>query len=157
MFFRRQKPHIASFNERIESAKKFGMDARAEAGTVRLSRDGIAALVTDNPNDRPHVDRAGLIIGDEIGALVNGGYQQYWLTPSKKRVPARADQLKALHAFEEDLKEGFGLTSLYNTSLGTVSALHLYDRVVERDQNTHVARPWDRKTVDPPIKTAFKE
>ena len=156
MFFRRQKPHIASFNERIENVKKFGMDAKAEGSNrVRLSRDGIAALVTDTPNDRPHVDRAGLIIADEIGALVNGGYQQYWLTPSKKRVPARADQLKALHAFEEDLKEGFGLTSLYNTSLGTVSALHLYDRVVERDQKTHVARPWDRKTVDPSTKTAL--
>ena len=74
---------------------------------------------------------------------------------------ARADQLKALHAFEEDLKEGLGLTSLYNTSLGTVSALHLYDRVVGRDleraQKSPVPRPWDRKTVDPPIKTAFKE
>lgn len=156
MFFRRQKPHIASFNERIESVKRFGMDARADGSNrVRFSRDGIAALVTDIPDDRPHVDRAGLIITDEIGALVNGGYQQYWLTPSKKRVPARADQLKALHAFEEDLKEGLGLTSLYNTSLGTVSALHLYDRVVERDQQTHVARPWDRKTVDPPAKTAL--
>ena len=156
MFFRRQKPHIASFNERIESVKKFAMDAHAEGSNrVRLSRDGIAALVTDTPNDHPHVDRAGLIIGDEVGVLVNGGYQQYWLTPAKKRVPARADQLKALHAFEEDLKEGFGLTSLYNTSLGTVSALHLYDRVVERDQKTQVARPWDRKTADPATETAL--
>ena len=55
----------------------------------------------------------------------------------------------------DDLKEGLGLTSLYNTSLGTVSALHLYDRVVERDQKTHVPRPWDRKAVDPPAKTAL--
>ena len=154
MFFRRQKPHIASFNERIESVKKFGMDAQAKSGNcVRLSRDGIAAMVADTPNDRPHVDRAGLVIGEEIGALVNGGYQQYWLTPSRKRVPARADQLKALHAFEEDLKEGLGLTSLYNTSLGTVSALHLYDRVVERDLKTQIARPWDRKAADVPAKT----
>lgn len=153
MFFRRQKPHIASFNERIESVKKFGIDGQTRGSSVRFTRDGIAAAVTNIPNDRPHVDRAGLIIGDEIGALVNGGYQQYWLTPSKKRVPATADQLKALHAFEEDLKEGLGLTSLYNTSLGTVSALHLYDRVVERDQKTHVARPWDRKAAAVPTKT----
>jgi hypothetical protein len=153
MFFRREKPHINTFAERIENVKKLGMQSQTQGNTrVRLSRDGIAAIVTDIPNDRPHVDRAGLIVGDEIGALVNGGYQQYWLTPSKKHVPATADQLKALHAFEEDLKEGLGLTSLYNTSLGTISALHLYDRVVGRDlgRDDHDdqvggTRPWERK------------
>ncbi len=147
MFFRRRKPHINSFTERIDSAKKLGIRSEAEGrDRVRLIRGGIAAMVTDVPDHHPHVDRAGLVIGPEIGALVNGGYQQYWITPSKKRAPATADQLKALHAFEEDLKEGLGLISLYNTSLGTVSALHLYDRVVERDEKTHPARPWDLKT-----------
>ena len=29
------------------------------------------------------------------------------------------------------MKEALGLSSLYNTSLGTVSAMHLYDRVEE--------------------------
>ena len=152
MFFRREKPHISTFEERIENVKKFGITAQTIApGRVKLSRDGIAAIVTDVPNDRPHVDRAGLIIGDEIGVLVNGGYQQFWLTPSKKRVPGLAPQLKALHEFEEDLKEGLGLTSLYNTSLGTTSALHLYDRVEERDMNVHPARAWDRKPARSPV------
>ena len=156
MFFRRQKAHIDSFTERIENVKKLGMGAQGEVGgRVKLSRNGIAARITDVQGDRPHVDRAGLMVNDEIGALVNGGYQQYWLTPSKKRVPATADQLKALHAFEEDLKEGLGLISLYNTSLGTISALHLYDRVVERDEKTQVPRPWDRKAVSLPSKTAL--
>jgi hypothetical protein len=144
MFFRREKPHVSTFNERIEGLKKLGITIQSEGGRVRVTRDGIAAMITDVPNDRPHVDRAGLAIGSEIGALVNGGYQQYWLTPSKKRVPALAHQLKALHEFEEDLKEGLGLPSLYNTSLGTVSALHLYDRVEERD-STHQPRPWEHK------------
>ena len=161
MFFRRQKLHIDSFAELIENVKRLGMSAQAEAGgIVRLSRNGIGARVTDVPNDRPHVDRAGLMVADasgqdEIGALVNGGYQQYWLTPSKKRVPATADQLRALHAFEEDLKEGLGLISLYNTSLGTISALHLYDRVVERDEKTHAPRPWDLKRAAASGKTAL--
>ena len=151
MFFRRPKPHVLTFDERIQNVKSLGIPAQMlGGGKVRLSRDRIAAVVTNVPNDRPHVDRAGLIIKDksgqeEIGALVNGGYQQYWLTPSKQRVPALAGQLKALHAFEEDLKEGLGLISLYNTSLGTTSALHLYDRVEERDMAVHPARPWDRK------------
>ncbi len=144
MFFRRQKPHIHSFQERIDDVKKLGFTVQTEpANGVRVTRDGIAALVTDVPGDRPHVTRAGLEIGKEIGALVNGGYQQYWLTPNKKRAPALASQLKALHNFQEDLKEALGLPSLYNTSLGTISALHLYDRVEERD-TPHVPRAWEK-------------
>jgi hypothetical protein len=106
-------------------------------------------MITDVAADRPHIDRAGLMIGNEIGALVNGGYQQYWLAPSGKRVPAQAAQLKELHEFEEDLKEALGLSSLYNTSLGTISALHLYDRVEERDDTVHPPKPWQVR--QPPV------
>jgi hypothetical protein len=142
MFFRREKPKVPTFNERIDNLKKSGFATHNESGSrVRASRNSIAAVVTDVPADRPHVERAGLAVGNEIGALVNAGYQQYWLTPSKKRVPATAEQLKELHAFEEDLKEALGLQSLYNTSLGTISALHLYDRVEERDAD-YGQKPW---------------
>ena len=145
MFFRRRTPRVSTFQERIEDLKKLGFKVQDESGgRYKLSRNGIAAIVTDVPSDRPHVARAGLTIGNEIGALVNGGYQQYWLTPSHKRAPALASQLKELHEFEEDLKEALGLPSLYNTSLGTISALHLYDRVEERD-SPHPLRAWERK------------
>jgi hypothetical protein len=68
----------------------------------------------------------------------------FWKAPSGRRVPALASQLKSLHAFEEDLKEALGLTSLYNQGLGTTSDLHLYDRVEHRDQGD-AQRPWDTK------------
>jgi hypothetical protein len=74
-----------------------------------------------------------MLIGDEIGALVDGGYQKFFRTPSGKNKPALADELKALHNFEEDLREGLGEESLYNESLGTVSTFYLYDRVKDRD------------------------
>jgi hypothetical protein len=44
---------------------------------------------------------------------------------------------------DEDLREGLGLTSLYNLSLGTTSEEHLYDRVVDRDKGA-AARPWEK-------------
>ena len=84
------------------------------------------------------------MIGDEIGLLVNAGYQMFWRTPTGRSVPAQASQLKSLHAFEEDLKEGLGLTSLYNESLGTTSDLHLYDRVEHRDEGD-AHKPWQHK------------
>ena len=83
---------------------------------------------------------------DHCVAVVSRGYQMFLRTPSGKEIPALADQLKKLHAFDEDLREGLGLTSLYNLSLGTTSDDHLYDRVEDRDQPHH-PRPWETKAV----------
>jgi hypothetical protein len=135
MFFRREKPYEPSFDERISNVKKLGFEAQTlGGGRVRVVRNGIAAVITDVSGKRPHIDKAGLIMGDETGLLVNGGYQMFFVTPSGKRRPALSDQLHALHAFEEDLREGLGLVSLYNEGLGTTSELHLYDRLEDRDR-----------------------
>jgi hypothetical protein len=105
MFFRREKTHEASFEERIANVKKLGFDTRTlSGGLVRVARHGIGATVTDVPGQPPRVDKAGLIVGDEIGVLLHGGYQMFFVTPGKKRRPALADQLQALHAFEEEAK-----------------------------------------------------
>ena len=145
MFFRREILREPSFTERLGNLKSLGFTVNfLNAGHARASRDGIGALVEERPGQRPHVNRAGLLIGDEIGLLVNGGYQMFWRTPAGKRMPALAPQLKNLHAFEEDLKEGLGLPSLYNESLGTTSDLHLYDRVEHRDEGD-AHKPWEHK------------
>jgi len=144
MFFRREKPHEPAFAERIAALKNLGFSIKSlDSRRAQVMRDGIAAVVGEGPAERPHVNKAGLLIGDEIALLVNRGYQVFWRTPSARQAPALAPQLKALHNFEEDLKEGLGLPSLYNESLGTTSDLHLYDRVEDRDQGLH--KPWEGK------------
>jgi hypothetical protein len=100
-------------------------------------------MLHDVPSDRPDVEKAGILIGDEIGKLVDGGFQKFFLTPSGRKLPALASQLKALHEFQEDLREALGLESLYNESLGTTNDSHMYDRVVGRDRGV-VRRPWER-------------
>jgi len=108
---------------------------------AQASRDGIGVVIADEGGVHPHVERPGLMMGGEIGLLINGGYQMFWRTPGGKQLPAQAAQLKALHSFEEDLKQGLGLPSLYNQGLGTTSDLHLYDRVEHRDlADGH--KPW---------------
>jgi len=74
---------------------------------------------------------------------VDGGYQKFFRAPSGAQKPALASELKALHEFEEDLKAGLGLVSLYNESLGTVSTYYLYDRVKDRDQGVP-RRVWEQ-------------
>lgn len=122
---------------------RFGMKL-IDSKHARVTRDGIGAIVEDRAGQHPHVNKAGLMMGDEIGLLVNGGYQMFWRPPSGKLLPAQATQLKHLHAFEEDLKAGLGLTSLYNEGLGTTSDLHMYDRVEHRDAGD-AHKPWMHK------------
>jgi len=85
----------------------------------------------------------GYLIGGEISKLVNKGYQQF-LKTTKTEVAATADHLKALHQFAEEMKEGLGLPSLYNESLGTVSESYQYDRIKDRDtpEVERPKRPW---------------
>ena len=145
MFFRTRKLKETTFNERTDALKKLGLTVEVQGpARVRVRRGECAADVEDVTNAQPRVLRAGILIGAEIGVLVNGGYQMFLETPSGKRVPAQAEQLHALHEFQEDLWEGLGLSSLYNQSLGTVSARHMYDRVEERDSD-HPKKAWEVK------------
>jgi hypothetical protein len=127
MFFRRPRPHIPSFSERVERLKQAGFSTEnLPAGRVRIAKHGIAAVIDDQA-----MEKAGVLICGEVGVLLNRGYQMFLETPSGKRFPATADQLKALHEFEDDVKEALDLVNLYNTSLGTTSRKHNYDRLVK--------------------------
>jgi hypothetical protein len=145
MFFRREKPHQWTFDERIASLKQSGFETfRETTSRVRVTRAGLGALVEDAGNGQVRVGKAGVMTGPEIATLVHSGYEMFLRTPSGREFPALAAQLKSLHAFTEDLREALGLTSLYNLSLGTVAHDHLYDRVQDRDA-PHGPRPWEKK------------
>ncbi len=144
MFFRRQAPHQWTFDERIQNLKNFKFEAKKEsADRARVTRDGCGAMVEQAPGGKIAIGKAGVLIGDEIGMLVSRGYQMFLRTPAGREIPALAPHLKKLHAFDEDLREGLGLTSLYNLALGTTSDEHLYDRVKDRDADAH-RMPWEK-------------
>jgi hypothetical protein len=135
MFFRRERPKTLSFADRLESLKKAGFTvAQGSGGVARVSRDVCAVDLKDANGMAVAVSPAGIAMGAEIGSLVDGGYQKFFRTPSGKKKPATAEELKALHDFEEDARETIGAKSLYNEGLGTVSTFYLYDRVKDRDK-----------------------
>src|SRR5690349_9224101 len=144
MFFRRETPKPKTFDDYMNQARSAGFTVeRTGGGKVRISRDGAAAVVEASGDGGPRfTERAGVIMGHDIAGLVDGGYQKFFQTPSGKRRPALASDLKLIHNFQEDLREALGLTSLYNESLGTVSNQYLYDRVEDRDRGVPV-RPWE--------------
>lgn len=135
MFFRRERPKNPTFSERMDRLRSTGFTVAAgPSGATRVSREDCAVDLKENADSVRAINRAGILLRDEIAVLVDGGYQKFFRTPSGKTRPATADALKALHDFEEDVREGLGQESLYNESLGTVSTFYMYDRVKDRDR-----------------------
>lgn len=144
MFFRRERPKNPTFAERLDNVRKAGFTVTSQpGGAVRVSRGNFAVDLREENGTVHREDRAGILMGGQIGMLVDGGYQKFFQTASAKKKPALASELKGLHDFEEDLKEGIGEESLYNESLGTVSTFYLYDRVKDRDRGVP-KRVWER-------------
>jgi hypothetical protein len=143
MFFRRENPKPPTFAERMEKLRSAGFTVMPRnGGVVRVERNGYAIDLRDEGGNVVPAGGSGVVIGDEIGVLVDGGYQKFFRTPSGRKQPALAEHLKVLHDFDEDIKEGFGGESYYNESLGTVSTLYLYDRVKDRDRGVP-RRVWE--------------
>jgi len=147
MFFRREKPREITFQDRLEALRQAGFELQPEAGgretAVRVLRDGCASVIAPAGEAGVRIAvRPGRLLKGEVAALVDGGFQKFFQSPGGARKPALAPELKALHRFQEDLREALGLTSLYNESLGTVSNLYFYDRVRDRDRGVP-RRPWE--------------
>jgi hypothetical protein len=142
MFFRNAKTKVWTFDERLSSLAQAGFSVSRDSGQSIVSRRGFAATLEDKGNGVVQIGKEGVLIGKEIGVLTSAGYQMFLRTPSGKEVPAQATHLKGLHAFDEDLREALGLTSLYNEALGTTSEAHMYDRVADRDHQHH--QPWEK-------------
>lgn len=145
MFFRRDRPKIPTFSERISLLKQAGFDTETQPdGRVKITKHGVGALVGDEGKNQAEIEKAGVLVGGQIATLVAAGYQEFLELPNGRRLPATAEQLRSLHEFEEDVKEALGVVSLYNTSLGTTSRKHVYDRVYKRDLGQQ-PKPWENK------------
>ena len=144
MFFRRQKAIVHSFSSRLSDLSNAGFQTQSlPNGRTLVTRKGVGAEITEGAEiDLVNVGRAGVLVGTELGQLTDVGYQKIFLTPSGKKVAARAEHLRGLHDFTEDLREALGQVSFYNQGLGTTNELHLYDRVENRDGGVP-KRPWE--------------
>lgn len=142
MFFRRAPVQVPTFDQRIDKLRAVGFTVEPSAAVLRVTRGACAIDLKEQAGAAVAVCQAGLLIGGEIGALVDGGYQKFFRTPAGKQQPALADELKALHDFEADLWQSLGSQSYYNQSLGTVSTLYQYDRVEDRDRGVP-HRAWE--------------
>src|SRR5260221_12117791 len=136
-----------SYEEALSWLREHGFDlieAPGMQGRVFLKKYSVSAAIQKDGDEGVKIFAyPGYLIGSEISKLVNRGYQQF-LKTAKAEIPATAEHLKALQQFTEELKEGLGLPTLYNESLGTVSESYQYDRIKDRDKPVaeRPNRPW---------------
>src|SRR5437667_7456661 len=142
------KTEERTFEDAVQWLRDHGFDlieAPGMQGRVFLRKYNVSAAIQKDGDEGVKIFAfPGYVIGSEISKLVNRGYQQF-LKTAKTEVPATADHLKALQQYTEELKEGLGLPTLYNESLGTVSEAYQYDRIEDRDKPKaeRRKRPWE--------------
>src|SRR5437773_8124524 len=143
------KTEERTFEDAVQWLRDHGFDlieAPGMRGRVFLRKYNVSAAIQKDGDEGVKIFAfPGYVIGSEISKLVNRGYQQF-LKTAKTEVPATADHLKALQQYTEELKEGLGLPTLYNESLGTVSESYQYDRIEDRDKPKaeRPKRPWEK-------------
>ena len=117
----------------VQTPDPVAKEGRRLPGAMQVSKYGCAALLaagTDAPTVM--VQKPGLVMNGEIALLLDRGYQKFIKTQAGERA-ARAEDLRSLHKFTEELRQATGGISLYNESLGTVSDEYMYDRVKGRN------------------------
>jgi hypothetical protein len=143
MFFRRERPKTPTVQDRVETLRRNGFAVSERVGSlVRVTRGNCAADLDVSSGTLIVNGRAGILVGNDIAVLVDGGYQKFFRTSEGVKKPATAQELVDLHDFEEDLRERLGLSVLYNEALGTVSTYYQYDRVQDRDRGVP-KRAWE--------------
>lgn len=142
MFFKREKVQESTFSSHLETLRGAGFTVEQAGGGTRVVKGNLGAAVKEGANGALDIHEIGLVVGPELAQLTDLGFQKIFMTAKGKKMPALAEHLAALHAFEEDLREAAGMTSLYNQGLGTTNEKHLYDRVKDRDHGV-AKRAWE--------------
>ncbi len=149
----KRKSAHPNFDQTLRVLRADSFDIAPYAGVeggVLVSKDGAGAVLVPAPKSKKADDLAvayavhpGIVVKGEVARLLDRGYQKF-LKTSQYELPASAQQLQAIHAFSEELKQLIGEVSLYNESLGTTSDVYLYDRLMGREApRPEPAQPWE--------------
>ena len=115
-----------------------------------VSKSGVAAVLVPGKTDARWESGGarmavtpGIVVKGEISRLVDRGYQKFIKT-AQYELPATAEQLRAIHHFEEEVNAVTGAMGLYNEALGTTSDVYHYDRLRGREApGPAPGRPWE--------------
>jgi len=149
----KRNPSHPNFEQALDLLRTHAFEVTSYAGVSDgrlVSKHGAGAVLvparrSEDPEDAAaaYVVHPGYVVRGEVARLLDRGYQKFIKT-SQYEFPATAGQLQAIHAFSEELKQLIGAVSLYNESLGTISDVYRYDRLMGREADDPApAQPWE--------------
>lgn len=115
----------------MQALHSYGVDVKQEGSGWKAQKGRCVAMMEKGSDGLLITHLPGFQVGNDVAVLQDGGYQKFLVTSTRK-LPATADDLKEMHAFQQALYTALGQKSLYNLSLGTVSTTYHYDRVKGR-------------------------
>ena len=107
-----------------------GFHVSSTGGVMRVEKYGCAAELRRTGDGRYQMTiLPTLLWHGQFTRLWDAGYQKFFVTDDRKKIPALASQLENMRRFNEELRSALGVPTYYNEALGSTCQLTAYDRV----------------------------
>jgi hypothetical protein len=117
----------------IESLPSKGFQVSSTGGVMRVEKYGCGAEFRRMADGRYQMTiLPTVVIHGQFSLLWDAGYQKFFITDDKQKVPALAQQLVNMRRFNEELRTAIGVPTYYNEALGSTCQVTTYDRVQGR-------------------------
>ena len=74
MFFRRELPKVPTFAERVDLLRRADFSTQSlPDGRIKIVKHGIGAVIGDEGKNQPDIEKAGVLVRNEIATLLSGG------------------------------------------------------------------------------------
>jgi len=131
---------VAMWNvtQRFQTALLDGLPAKgfqvsSTRGVMRVEKYDCGAEFRRMPDGRYQMTvLPTLMLEGRFASLWDAGYQKFFITDDRRKVPARARQLQQMRQFNEELRSALGVPTYYNEALGSTCQITTYDRVSGR-------------------------
>ena len=131
-------PAMWNVTKRFETSLLDGLPAKgfqvsSTRGVMRVEKYGCGAEFRRMPDGRYHMTiLPTVMLQGQFTRLWDAGYQKFFITDDRRKVPALAKQLQQMRRFNEELRSAVGVPTYYNEALGSTCQITTYDRVLGR-------------------------
>ena len=110
-----------------------GFQVSTTSGVMRVEKYGCGAEFRRSPEGKYRMTILPTVMIDgQFTRLWDAGYQKFFITDDRRKVPALAKQLQNMRQFNEELRSAIGVPTYYNEALGSTCQIATYDRVAGR-------------------------
>jgi len=117
----------------LEGLPAKGFEVSSTRGVMRVEKYDCGAEFRRMPDGRYQMTiLPTLMLQGQFASLWDAGYQKFFITDDRRKVPALAKQLQQMRQFNEELRSALGVPTYYNEALGSTCQITTYDRVAGR-------------------------